>query len=1016
MNAFMAYKNLTVVDFENIHDHGLYLISGPTGSGKTTLFDAMTFALYGEASGSHRQASYFRSDFADAKEDTYVELVFELHQHRYTVKRSPTYYREGYKTPKMAQAYFDDGQQIIEGIKEVNAKIKELLGVDVRQFKQIVMIAQGEFTKLIYASSEERERVLRHVFHSEPLVVFENLLKDKVKHYKDEFMMSSQDLSSRFSMLQLSSDFIQQHQEFHPSYIQDAQIENQKINEQLDLDKHNYHKAKNEYDKFSQQYYQKQEHNQQLLELDEVMKQYHQLQAQKEKMLLLEKDFEKIEHIKNHQSCIHQYKQSQTSYQQACIQKQEIEHKLSSLQQQFSLLKEEYQKLDEDKHQKDQLFIDIENTKKALEQYQLYQKQRTTFQQQQKQYQALQNDYHDLQLRYEKMENRIGRDQDNVNRLPRLELELEQNEKNVKEINQKRVMIHELSQFYDEWKSLQDHHYDLSVIYQQKQAEYEKILQRYRHEDELFRRQQAGILASHLKDNEPCPVCGSTHHPHLAKLEKQVLSSHELEQLSQQVEAKNIEQQEAYQEVYQQNERVTTMQTRIEMLKKQLNIQEELSKEVFIHLLSDIVQVIEEQEKTYQKKYNDVIYLKKIQRSLEQDTLLLKQQNQYLQDMQQQLIDKEKNMSLLQQQYLQLEKDYHFDQNQDISSVLTQQQKDFKQLEKHIETIENQYHQCQENLSVYTHQFTQITQQLQLLNEEKDKAQLLYQQFIQECFKDEKQYLYYQEHMQDIESQKQIYQNYFIQLEALEKQKTLLEEKTKDYQLCDLVQEKQQLDDLLIKRDQAYTKYHETLYVFQQNDKILKQLEKDYLNNQDIFEKYTLYQDLYDQTVGKNPLRMSFERYVLSTYFEQILEYANIELMKMTQGRFALYRKKDVKGVKQQGLDLSVLDYETGMMRDIQSLSGGESFKAALSLALGLSSMIQNYAGGIELNTLFIDEGFGTLDHESIDQALSVLMELKNDHKTIGIISHVDELKERIETQIIVEKTNQGSTLHIERE
>ena len=728
----MAYKNLTVVDFENIHDHGLYLISGPTGSGKTTLFDAMTFALYGEASGSHRQTSYFRSDFADAKEETYVELTFELHQHRYTVKRSPTYYREGYKTPKMAQAYFDDGQQIIEGIKEVNAKIKELLGVDVRQFKQIVMIAQGEFTKLIYASSEERERVLRHVFHSEPLVVFENLLKDKVKYYKDEFMMSSQDLSSRFSMLQLSSDFIQQHQEFHPSYIQDAQIENQKINEQLDLDKHNYHKAKNEYDKFSQQYYQKQEHNQQLLELEEVMKQYHQLQAQKEKMLLLEKDFEKIEHIKNHQSCIHQYKQSQTSYQQACFQKQEVEHKLSSLQQQFTLLKKEYQKLDEDKHQKDQLFIDIDNTKKALEQYQLYQKQRTIYQQQQKQYQALQNDYHDLQLRYEKMENRIGRDQDNVNRLPRLELELEQNEKNVKEINQKRVMIHELSQFYDEWKSLQDHHYDLSVIYQQKQAEYEKILQRYRHEDELFRRQQAGILASHLKDNEPCPVCGSTHHPHLAELEKQVLSSRELEQLSQQVEAKNSEQQEAYQEVYQQNERVTTMQTRIEMLKKQLNIQEELSKEVFIHLLSDIVQVIEEQEKTYQKKYNDVIYLKKIQRSLEQDTLLLKQQNQYLQDMQQQLIDKEKNMSLLQQQYLQLEKDYHFDQHQDISSVLTQQQKDLKQLEKHIETIENQYHQCQENLSVYTHQFTQITQQLQLLDKEK-KTKLNY--YISSLFK-----------------------------------------------------------------------------------------------------------------------------------------------------------------------------------------------------------------------------------------------------------------------------------------
>ena len=161
---------------------------------------------------------------------------------------------------------------------------------------------------------------------------------------------------------------------------------------------------------------------------------------------------------------------------------------------------------------------------------------------------------------------------------------------------------------------------------------------------------------------------------------------------------------------------------------------------------------------------------------------------------------------------------------------------------------------------------------------------------------------------------------------------------------------------------------------------------------------------------------MSFERYVLSSYFVLNFEFANVELLKMSQGRFALYRKQDTKGAKQQGLDLSVLDYETGMMRDIQSLSGGESFKAALSLALGLSAMIQSYAGGIELNTLFIDEGFGTLDSESIDQALSVLLVLKIDNKVIVIISHVDELKERIHTQIVVEKGKMGSTLHIEKD
>lgn len=1016
MNAFMTYKDFTVVDFENMLDHGLYLISGPTGSGKTTLFDAITFALYGEASGSHRHVSYFRSDFADAKDETYVELTFELHQHIYTIKRSPTYYREGYKTPKNANAYLDDGENMIEGVKEVNAKIKELLGVDVHQFKQIVMIAQGEFTKLIYASSEERERVLRHVFHSESLVVFENLLKEQVKTYKDQFLLSSQALSSRFSMLQLDSAFMNMHQqEFHPSYIQEATLENEKLHDQLQHYQTSYQNAKASYDQFANLYYQKQQQNLQLSELQQITQQYQTLQNQEKMMASLKHDLDQVTAIKDHQSLLDQYQQIKLSYKQALNQKQKVHKQLETSQKQFEQLEREYQQLEKEKQQKDQLLLDIDNTKQSLEKYQQYHQLLQQYQNQYKQYQSMQNDYQNLQSRYEKLDNRIQRDQENVNRLPRLELELEQNEKNVKDINKKRVMIHELSQFYDEWKSLEDHHYDLSVNYQKKHQKYEDILVKYRHEDELFRRQQAGILASHLKENEPCPVCGSTHHPHLAQLETSVLSSHELENLSQQVEVLNQQQQEAYQDVFQQNELVQQMKTRIEMLKKQLDIQEELSKEVFIRLLSDIVQVIDEQEKTYQKKYNDVIYLKKIQKNLKQDHLLLQQQNQYLQDMQNQIINKEKQLSLLHQQYTQLQEEYHLSNEQDISVLLKQQQIQFQQLDQHIHDIENQYHQCQKDISVYTHQLETFSSQIDDLESKQQAYTQRYQAFIDQYFDSEEQFLDYQKRQQSIFNQEKDYQNYIIQKEVLGKQKQLLEEKTKDYHMTDLSLEKQQLDALAQKRDETYTQYHETLHVYKQNQETLDQLDKDYHKNQDIFEKYTLYQDLYDYTSGKNPLRMSFERYVLSAYFEQILEFANIELLKMTQGRFALYRKKDVKGVKQQGLDLSVLDYETGMMRDIQSLSGGESFKAALSLALGLSSMIQNYAGGIELNTLFIDEGFGTLDHESIDQALSVLMDLKNDHKTIGIISHVDELKERIDTQIIVEKGQQGSSLHIER-
>ena len=188
------------------------------------------------------------------------------------------------------------------------------------------------------------------------------------------------------------------------------------------------------------------------------------------------------------------------------------------------------------------------------------------------------------------------------------------------------------------------------------------------------------------------------------------------------------------------------------------------------------------------------------------------------------------------------------------------------------------------------------------------------------------------------------------------------------------------------------------------NTKVYQTLKKEYEKNKNVLNKYQHYLHLSDITSGKNNMRMSFERYVLSFYFENILQYANIEFAAMSQGRYQFIRKTEVKGNSKQGLELSILDYETGVQRDVQSLSGGESFKAALSLALGLSSMIQSYVGGIELNTLFVDEGFGSLDGDSLQQAIRALTSLADGNRLVGIISHVAELKEKIDKQIVVKK------------
>ncbi len=1012
MNAFSTYHQQTVIDFENMIDHGLYLISGPTGSGKTTIFDAITFALYGSASGSERSQAHFRSDYAEAKEETYVELTFELHQKIYTVKRSPSYMRKGYKTAKMANAYLTYDGKTIEGVKEVNQRINQLLGVDVHQFKQIVMIAQGEFTKLIYASSEEREKVLRHIFHTESLVQFEELLKQKTREYREEYMVSNQQLLSQYQLLSFSKEFMDLHKDgFHKFYMTDADEENLKIKEEYQALKKEYQVCKDNYDQLSQDYYQKEKCNQNILEYQKTLSEYQNHFKQKDIMEQYHQDIQKLKILQENQTMIYQYLDTKKSLEKnkTDLEKEKNNHEKIKLE--FDKVKQEYQQLSQLKNQREQYIIEINQINQLLDKQKTYQKLQNDYQKKQNDYQKEKKTYDELLYKNEQLNKRMERDQDNVNKLPELQLELERMDQLAKETNQRRISIHDLSELYDQYKDNQDKHYELAQKYQKKDQEYQALFQKYHQEDENFKQQQAGILALHLQEGVPCPVCGSTHHPKLAKLSSKVLTSSELEELSQCVAKVKEEKDDIYQELLLQNEQIQSIKTKIDVYKQQLLIEEELSKEVFIHLLSNVTQLDKQQQKAYQKQYTEVEYLKKIQKSLEKDKIEYQNQKQQLEKMLHNIHELEKDLIDLKARMESLHDDFSIN----YVLMLQEKQKQLKQIEKKIQVIDETYHQLQEKLSM-------IQQKIDMLQEDCQRLNTLYQQrktdydiFMDKYFINEEEYEKYNHQLSQFQAMEKQYQEYCIQERTLLSQLKVLE-KYKDLEMVDLSLEKEYLSMAETKRNQMFETMNQKHNLYKQNKAIIQRVQKIFEKNQNILNQYTLYQDLYDYSVGKNPQRMSFERYVLSTYFEHILDYANIELSKMSQGRFALYRKQEVKGSKQQGLDLSVLDYETGMIRDIQSLSGGESFKAALSLALGLSAMIQSYAGGIELNTLFIDEGFGSLDSESLDQALSVLLDLKNDNKVIGIISHVRELKERISTQIVVEKSHRGSLLHIEKD
>ena len=282
-------------------------------------------------------------------------------------------------------------------------------------------------------------------------------------------------------------------------------------------------------------------------------------------------------------------------------------------------------------------------------------------------------------------------------------------------------------------------------------------------------------------------------------------------------------------------------------------------------------------------------------------------------------------------------------------------------------------------------------------------------------FTDEKEFLEIIKNVSQLENKEKEYQAYLIAKDSLNKQIHELQLELKGIEVIDVEVVKEKLIILKQKLDSALNilnNLNAQLMTVTSTIKNIKNIDQELSNNHDIYQCYL---DLSEVTSGKNSYRISFERYVLAAYFENILVYANTLLKRMSQGRYQLYRRDNrSKGAGKQGLELDVLDLESGLLRDVKTLSGGESFKAALSLALGLSKMIQGYAGGIELNTLFIDEGFGSLDSQSLDQAIDCLIDIQQDGKLIGIISHVSELKERIDHKIILSRKNKETKIAIE--
>lgn len=993
LSAFGPYPDTITIDFESFQEDGLFLITGPTGSGKTMIFDAMIFALYGKTSGQIRQTDSLRCDHALNEIPTFVEFSFSLHQQNYTIKRNPKYYLEGKKTPKQPSALLilPDGK-MVEGIKEVNQKMISLLGVDDQQFKQICMIAQGEFTKLIMASSDEREKVLRELFHSETYQKLEEKLKVHLKTYQDKYDLL---LNKRKDLMQELQ--VEDHQEYlskQTKLIASQQKEYDDLKKDLDQKKEQL------------QLYRLQ--NQRLIQLKDLKQQFQDLKKQENDYQELNKTVDTLKKAQETNYLYISYIKQQKKLQTLKLNQEDFLKQLKKLEKDYQEKKVQADFLTVKQQTKEKLQNQIQETKQLINQIYQYQNDYQNLQTLKQQYRMLDEEHKLFLKKKEKFENGLQRDQERIQSEQQVQSKYELIKQQYVRLNEQKVKVHQLSDYYDQILKLNENKSDLQEEYTvvEKQVDHEKM--QYNQMEKLYFRKQAGIFALQLKEDQPCPICGSLHHPHPAQIEKEDITKEKLDQQAKKVKQQEHRLQDILQKILLSNQKKEMLVKQTKQLSSELNIQEEISKEIFIKELDHLSKDEKRMKKEYLELQDELKYIQKLKKSV---ALSLKDMSTY----ESKELKQAQSLENIQVQIHQLSGKLDDSLRQyeigEVNKNYQQVQKEYRQLSLEIETIQQDYEKVKNKYLEIKTKISSLNQQIIQEQEIYDELDNKYHTAL-DAFINEEEFLNLKTQINQISILEKKYQDYLISLKSLNEQIISLENEVKDSTYVDLSslsetikevnQQLREKNDDLEKLKIDYSLKEKMIKDIQ---KINQQLEKD----EDTYQRYL---DLYNLASGKNNARVSIERYVLATYFENMLIYANVIMKQLSQGRYQLLRKDDAgKGRSQQGLELDVFDQESGNIRSIKTLSGGESFKAALSLALGLSRMVQDYAGGIELNTLFIDEGFGSLDSQSLDQAMNCLMELHHENKLIGIISHVSDLKDRIERQLVVERKQKQSVI-----
>ncbi|ENC6707475.1 SMC family ATPase [Vibrio harveyi] len=1003
MQAFGPFAQTETIEFDKLGTNPLFLINGPTGSGKTSILDAICFALYGETTGNERQGIQMRCDMAAPTLLTEVTLEFSLHGKSYRVIRSPEQEApkargEGMTVRKHTAALYeitDEEKLITSKTTQVKTEVTNIIGLNETQFRQVMVLPQGKFRELLLATSKEREEIFGQLFQTDIYKKIEYALKDKasaISKAKDEF---DNQIRGALQVAGVSSEAeLTEQREALSVQFESVQKQEQESLAQLNAVKTELQKAEalsNEFKKREQAEIALKQH---LEQSDAVSSRQLQLDNAK-KASKVELPY--------------------VTLQNASKQTQELEQKVAKLSQDHTVandaVKSKEGALQTAKEQAAQLpklieqQYQLEGMKgKLVEKSELEKAinagltQKSEFEATLKKYIALKE-----KLTQEAQQGQKSLDQARVDvaSIGTVEAEIKQQQRLMQDLQKLTGLNQELAK--------------LDALTPSKQASVDQAKARYvelqRSADTLelsWHNAQAAVLAQRLQAGEMCPVCGSVEHPQPAQFVGEEVTKVQVQN------ARNIER-EGQVALNQLNNQLEQHNIAIGQYKQQI---EQLSVELGQNASMDLgaLQASMQQldERLQQLSSINLVQLEQSVNELNQRCVIGEGK---INELQNQMAANESTIKVNQEQLVKLSAslDAKYSSLEVLEQDIIAIQKQIAELNTAFESAQNHLQQA---VLAKTNIESQLTTNQQWLNEALDRLNTAKadwnQALLASAFEDEAQFLA----CKVDEAEMQVWQQ---EIDAFKQTQIQLEQTLadlsstlKDLALPDLENLNVKLNSVQQSYVEARNQLDSTRSLFERLEKVRNDIATLHDKNTKLEDEYKVFGTLYDVASGKTGSRISLHRFVLGVLLDDVLIQASQRLSLMSKGRYILARKTEgFKGAAGRGLDLVVEDSYTGKTRDVATLSGGESFMAALALALGLSDVVQSYSGGIRLDTLFIDEGFGSLDPESLDLAIQTLVDLQQTGRMIGVISHVSELKEQMAQRIDVEPSRLGSTVSV---